>query len=85
MVIFHNTSADFVLISADVLLKIITMLKELRIAKLCSKNKWTLAGKLDKNASQLHSIFCRMGEGHMAGVFHKSDLLVDFQLYICGK
>ena len=31
VMIFNNTSADFVLISADVLLKIITILKELRI------------------------------------------------------
>ena len=31
-----NTSADYVLISADILLKIITILKELRIAQLCS-------------------------------------------------
>ena len=39
MVIFNNTSADFVLISADVLLKIATILKELKIAQLRSKNK----------------------------------------------
>ena len=30
VVIFNKTSADFVLISADVLLKMITILKELR-------------------------------------------------------
>ena len=42
MVIFNNTSADFVLISADVLLKMTTILKELRIAQLCSKNDRTL-------------------------------------------
>ena len=29
MIIFNNTSADFVFISADVLLKMITILKEL--------------------------------------------------------
>ena len=34
-IIFNNISADFVLISADVLLKIIIILKELRIA-LCN-------------------------------------------------
>jgi hypothetical protein len=39
---FNNTSADFVLISADVILKIITILKELKIAQLCSKNGRTL-------------------------------------------
>ena len=42
MIIFNNTSADFVLISADVLLKIISILKELRIAQLCSKTEQTL-------------------------------------------
>ena len=36
VVIFNMTSADFVLISADVLLKMITILKELRIAQLSS-------------------------------------------------
>ena len=36
MIIFNNTSADFVLISADVLLKMIILLIELRIAQLCS-------------------------------------------------
>ena len=34
MIIFNNTSADFVLISADVLLKIVIILIELRIAQL---------------------------------------------------
>ena len=43
MVIFNNTSADFVLISADVLLKMSTILKELRIAQLRSKNIRSLA------------------------------------------
>ena len=42
VIIFNNTSADFVLISADVLLKMITILKELRIPQLCSKNERTL-------------------------------------------
>ena len=42
VVIFNNTSADFALISADVLLKMITILKELRIVQLCSKNERTL-------------------------------------------
>ena len=36
VIIFNIASADFALISADVLLKIITILKELRIAELCS-------------------------------------------------
>ena len=36
VIIFNNTSTDFVLISADVILKMITILKELRIAQLCS-------------------------------------------------
>jgi hypothetical protein len=39
--IFNNTSADFVLISGDLLLKMTTILKELRIAQQRSKNKWT--------------------------------------------
>ena len=43
MIIFDNTSADFVLISADVILKRIIILKELRIAQLRSKNQRTLA------------------------------------------
>ena len=42
MIISDNTSADFVLISADVILKMITILKEPRIAQLCSKNGRTL-------------------------------------------
>ena len=45
VVIFNITSADFVLISADVLLKMTTILKELRIAQLCSKSERTLATK----------------------------------------
>ena len=40
VVIFDSTSADVVLISTDVILE--TILKELRIAKLCSKNERTL-------------------------------------------
>ena len=42
MIIFNNTSADFVLISADVLLKMTTILKELRITQLYSKSEQTL-------------------------------------------
>ena len=45
VIIFNNTSADFVLISADVTLKMITILKELRIAQLCSKNERTLQSR----------------------------------------
>jgi hypothetical protein len=53
VIIFNNTSADFALISADVLLKMITVLKELRITQLCSKKERTLIKiflitKLDK-------------------------------------
>ena len=40
VVIFDSTSADVVLISTNVILE--TILKELRIAKLCSKNERTL-------------------------------------------
>jgi hypothetical protein len=43
MVIFNITSADFILISADVILKMTTILEELRIAQPCSKNGRTLA------------------------------------------
>jgi hypothetical protein len=39
VVVFDNTSADFVLISADAILK-------MRIAQLCSENEWTLADAL---------------------------------------
>ena len=42
VVIFHNTSADFVLISADVLLKTTTILKELRIAQLQKQTDFKL-------------------------------------------
>ena len=42
VVIFIITSADFVLMSADVVLKITTILKEMRIAQLCSKSERTL-------------------------------------------
>ena len=41
VVIFNNTSADFVLISADVLLKMTIILKEQGIAQLRSTNKQT--------------------------------------------
>ena len=41
MIISNNTSADFLSISADVLLKMITILKELRVAQVCSFKKWT--------------------------------------------
>jgi hypothetical protein len=43
LVIFNNTSADFVWISADGILKMTTILKELMIVQLCSKNEWTLS------------------------------------------
>ena len=46
MVIFNITSADFVLISANVVLKMTTILKEMRIAHLCSKSERTLASTL---------------------------------------
>ena len=49
VVIFNNTSANFVLISADVLLKMTTILKELRIAQLRSKNKRTLVDVTSKD------------------------------------
>ena len=39
---FNITSADFVLMSADVVLKMITILKEMRIAQLCLKSERTL-------------------------------------------
>ena len=43
VVIFNNiTSADFVLMSADVVLKMTTILKEMRIAQQCSKSERTL-------------------------------------------
>ena len=42
MIIFNNTSAEIKTKSADVLLNMITILKELRIAQLCLKNEQTL-------------------------------------------
>ena len=56
MIIFNNASADFVLISADALLKIITILKELRITQLCSKNGRTL-GLFQKSKIILNFIY----------------------------
>ena len=47
VVIFNLTSAEFVLMSADVVLKMTTILKEMRIAQLCSKSERTL-GTLSK-------------------------------------
>ena len=55
MIIFNNTSAEFVLISADVLLKMITILKEMRITQLCSF-KWTdFSDKLLLDIQLIHS------------------------------
>ena len=45
VVIFNNTSAEIKTTSADVLLKMTTIFKELRIAQLQSKNKRTLEFK----------------------------------------
>ena len=42
VIIFDITSADFVLMSADVVLKMTTILKEMRIAQLWSKSERTL-------------------------------------------
>ena len=42
-VIFKTTSADIKKKSADNILKMITILKEIRILQLCSKSEWTLA------------------------------------------
>ena len=42
VVIFNNTSAEIKTKSADVLLKMTTILKELRIAQLCFKNEQSL-------------------------------------------
>ena len=44
MIIFNNTSAEIKTKSANVLLKMIIILKELRIAQQCSKNERTLVG-----------------------------------------
>ena len=43
VVIFNMTSADFVLISVDVVQKMTTILKEMRIAQLLSKSERSLA------------------------------------------
>ena len=43
VVIFNNASAEIKTKSADVLLKMTTILKELRIAQLCSKSERTLS------------------------------------------
>ena len=54
VVLFNNTSADFVLISVDVLLKSTTILKEMRIAQLWSKSERTL-GKFWKLLKSIKS------------------------------
>ena len=41
-VIFNTTSAEVKTKSADIILKMITILKEMRIAQFCSKSEWTL-------------------------------------------
>ena len=60
VVIFNNTSADFVLIIADVILKMTTILKEMSIVQLCSKSERTLAGTSDGNFSCIQSP-CQIG------------------------
>ena len=47
VVIFSNTSAEIKTKSADVLLKMTKILKELGIVQLQSKNKRTLASRLE--------------------------------------
>ena len=47
VVIFDNTSAEIKTKSADALLKMTTILKELGIVQLQSKNKWTLKSGLE--------------------------------------
>ena len=42
VIIFDNTSSEIKTKSVDVLLKMITILKELRITQLCSRNEGTL-------------------------------------------
>ena len=51
MIIFNNTSADFVMMSADVLLS------ELRIAQLCSENEQNLVLKLGMKFQGMSKIF----------------------------
>ena len=45
VVVFNTISADFVLMSADVVLKTTTILKEMRISQLSSLNEHTLTRK----------------------------------------
>ena len=52
VITFDNTSDEIKTRSADVLLKIITILKELRIAQLCPKNERTLG---DQNQPSFES------------------------------
>ena len=42
VVIFNIISADFLMVSVDVVLKMTTILKEMRIVQLSSQNEWTL-------------------------------------------
>jgi hypothetical protein len=49
MIIFNNTSAEIRTKSADVLLKKIMILIELRIAQLCSEYERTLIWYTDRN------------------------------------
>ena len=58
VIIFNNTSADLVLISSDVILKIFTILKELRISNVCSKSKRTLVVPQDFFMFEIWRIGC---------------------------
>ena len=56
MVVFNITSADFVLISADVVLKITKILKEMRIALLPSQNEQALFPKLERKRRKVTNL-----------------------------
>ena len=56
-VIFNMTSADFVLISVDVVQKMTTILKEMRIAQLCFKSERNLPRISTTSVKSVHKCY----------------------------
>ena len=75
MIIFNNSSSDFVLISADVNLKIVTILKELRIVQLCTKSGQTLAMRSISIGCFHRGVFNLGAMGALAPAILKNKLL----------
>ena len=66
VVIFNLTSAEIKTKSADIVLKMTIILKELRIAQLCPKNGWTLYNVLLHSAklAGVENILCLLKNSH---------------------